>query len=747
MKTSTQGLQIDLFSDAQVVQEKLDSVKKKKNIAWLETADLRLVNDEAELRALVSEALSAVGPKAVDTETTGLTKDDKLVGVSVAWKKVDGTYISFYVPLYSEISQVSIEPFKTLTILKPLLEQPCVWYNFKFDYKALKNVGIESGLLADVSVMELFPKDNLDQRVFDHLINSGLKVRFKEKFDLDMLELSDVLGKGQYDFSLAPLELARSYAAVDSYATLALYYYYLPLTKVDDIIYDMEHKVLPVVADMEYTGILLDSERLKQVRAEVFEETRALEAKVYELAGRKFAIGSGAEIAGLLYGDLKLPVMKYIKGKDGKPTEKPSTDKDALKRLKGKHAIIEPLAEYKSNHTLLSSFLDKLPKLALSDGRIHTNYRPYGTISGRFTSNNPNLQQIPKSGDEDSNKAYIRKCFVSAPGCYLLDVDYSQVEYRILASLSRDPALIKAFEDDSTDFHQSTASLMFGIPYDKVTSDERKKGKILNFGLAYGLSAGSLANVLGVSEDEANELYRLYFEKMPTTQLWIERTHEEIIRQKFSVSFYGRVRNLPDAGSLVKKERFAALREGLNHRIQATSAEITKIAMVRCARAVKPLGISILLQVHDELLFEVPDSIPPEQAVAVVRKAMELPMEAQGFVKLKAEASIGRTWGDCVDFHEGMSLADIPRGGSVGGKGLPSEVTFFLETQENLTKLKDLFSQHPGSVKVFLNAGGSVIVPQAPDQETGEYVDVCVMASEEFLKIISDLGIKYQTSV
>jgi DNA polymerase-1 len=730
------GVQKDLF-ESTLVQDKIAYVKKSKNISWLETANLLLVNTEAELRQLVTEALATDTPKAVDTETTGITKDDKLVGVSVSWKKHDtGNPIAFYVPLYSEVEEVGIPPYTTLAILKPLIEQPCIWYNFKFDYQVFKTVGFEAGLLADVSIMENFPKDGVDNTEFNRLKHTGLKQRFKDIFDLDMLSLSDVLGKGVYNFSLAPLELAKSYATVDAYATLMLYYHYVGLIDQKGFIYNLETKVVSIVANMEYQGVKIDLGFVKEVREELISENKEFSKKVYELAGEEFNIGSGPMLTHVLYEKLKLPVLKFIEDDKGNKTTKPSTDKDALNLLKGKHEIIEPLIKYKENLKLINTFLDKLRDGIASDGNIHTSYRPYGTISGRFISIQPNLQQVPKSDDDESNKATIRKCFIASPGYYFLDFDYSQVEYRILASLSKDPELIKAFENDDTDFHQQTASVMFGIPYDKVSSADRKKGKNLNFGLAYGLGAKTLAGKLSCTEEEAQKLYDMYFEKMPTTKIWMDETHSRIVQQQFSTSFHGRVRKLPGAKSTERGKRFAAMREGLNHEIQSTSADITKIAMVRCGKAIAGTGIRILLQVHDELLFEVPESFPVQEAVNLIRNAMQLPIKE--FVKLRVDASIGRNWGNCVAHIEGKGLEQIPE----EVENL-KPTSLFIEGAlvEKGEELKNIFKKFPGECMITLRIGGTELVPTDVVGETGEVLEVKVSPSEAFLREVKELGL------
>jgi DNA polymerase-1 len=728
-------LQKDLF-ESTLVKDKISHAKKTKNIAWLETANLILVKTEEQLRQLVTEALATDVPKAVDTETTGVTKDDKIVGVSVSWKKHDtGEPIAFYVPICSEIEEIEIPSYTTLSILKPLIEQPCVWYNFKFDYQVLKSVGIEAGLLADVSLMELFLKEGLDNAEFNRLKNSGLKQRFKEIFDLDMLALSDVLGKGVYNFSLAPLELAKSYATVDAYATLKLYYHYLTLINEKDFIYGLETKVMPIVANMEYQGIKIDLDYVREAREELMAENRALSEKVFELAGEKFNIGSPILLTHILFEKLKLPVLKFIEDKNGNISTKPSTDKEALSLLKGKHEIIEPLLKYKENLKLINTFLDKIVNVA-SDGNLHTSYRPYGAISGRFTSSNPSLQQIPKSSDDDSNKALIRKCFVSRPGYYMVEADYMQMEYSLYASLSKDPELIAAFQREGVDFHKSTASLMFGIPIDEVTKADRQRAKTLNFGVLFGMSTKSLSENLNCTEEEAEKLHETYFSKMPVAKSWVSTLHSQIAQNKESETFWGRRRLLPKARSTSYGEKQTALREGLNHRIQGTGADCTKVAMVRLSNQIKGKDMHILLQVHDSLLLEVPESIPVGDVVVLLRKSMELKIPE--FAPLRVDIQFGYNWGQLTTYKEGMTLENVEK------KVRAEKPKSIIIEGDLITKgeaLKSIFKKYPGEIKVMLKVGESFLQPTDVDEETGEILEVTVKNLPGFIEEVSKLGL------
>jgi DNA polymerase-1 len=546
-----------------------------------------------------------------------------------------------------------------------------------------------------------------------------------------MLSLSDILGKGIFNFALAPLELGRLYAATDAFATIMLYYKLKDSTD-SGFIYDLEARLLPIVANMEYRGIKIDTESLKKATETLDLENKQLTEEIYALAGSRFNISSSAQLLKVLYEDLHLPVTDYTNDTSGVP----STDKDALKKLE--HPIIAPLLKYKSNQKLITTFLKKLSTTLGTDKHVHTTLNSYGAISGRFTSNSPNLQQIPKAKDATENSAVLRKAFVADEGYYLLDVDYGQIEYRVFASLCGDAFLRSAFER-GVDFHSQTASVMFGVPLDKVTDALRHKGKTINFGLLFGMQAYGLSQQLKCPEEEAQKLLDMYFEKMPTVKRWIANEKDRIRMSGESLTIYGRRRKLPKAKLHIHDQEHKsmvakALREGVNHKVQGTAADMLKISMVRLNNALKGKDMYPILQVHDELIFLVSESIPVAEAVALVKNAMELKIE--GFVPIVAEASVGYSWGGAVEYEEGMTLEDVPYRNSITVTGEPEAMA------ERAQDLKDIFIKYPGDSEVLLKVGDKIIMPNYVDSDTGEIRDIRILASKRQIREVEDLGLK-----
>jgi DNA polymerase I len=742
---------LDLFQDT-LVKDKLDYFRKKKRIEWLWVADLRLLNEEQELRDFIALALSKPGPYAVDTETTGLTKDDKIVGFSVAFKN-DNKISAAYIPLYSDVDIVGIQPEKTLAICKELLEKPNIWKNYKFDFKVFKSVGINAQCLADISTMELCTKEGLDDITFNHLKNLSLKERYAEIFQEDMIELDEALGKGIYSFALAPLEMGKFYAATDAYATLRIYEYLLDKVDVNDFVYRLETMLLPVVANMEYEGVMMDTQVLNDAKILISKEQKEYEDRIYELAGEKLNLNSSPQLSTILYDRLSLKCMKTTPGGDK------STDKEALEmtleaidpktvlenEIKGKE-ILETLFKYKDNEKLVNSFINNTMLQIASDGKVHPNYNTQGAISGRFSATKPAIQTLPKA--EDGNKAILRKAFVSDPGTYFISADYSQVELKITASMSKDPNLQDAFMK-GIDIHKRTASLMFDKKVEDVTKEDRQKAKTINFGLIYGLGAPGLSRQLGITVDEAKSLYKIYYSKMPLVKIWLDNIKHKIAETGLSLTHWGRKRLVPNAklridwndksdeGKRNNQLAGEALRAGANHKVQGTSADITKIAMVRLDKAFKKNGldndVKMLVQVHDQVIFRVPESISPDSLVPIIKEAMELKVD--NFVPLTVDVDFGYSWGGCITWKPGMTLDQIP---------YKNKVIISGDVMGRQETLKELFNTYTGENEVFLEVGGQIIQPERVDESTGEVMPQTVLASKKFIKEVEDLGLKVE---
>lgn len=740
---------LDLFQET-LVQDKLNYFRKKKNIEWLWTTDLRLVNDEQELRDIISLALSKGGPYAVDTETTGLTKDDKIVGFSVAFEN-ESKITAFYVPLYSDVDIVGIQPEKTLSISKELLEKPNIWRNFKFDYKVFKSVGIDAKVLADISTMELCSKQGLDDILFNHLKNMSLKERYSEIFKEDMIELSEALGKKVYSFALAPLEMGKFYAATDAYATLRIWKYLSAEVDTTDFIYRLETMLLPVVANMEYEGVRIDLQVFNDAKILIAGEQKEYEGRIYELAGEKLNLNSGPQLATILYDRLGLKCMKMTPGGDK------STDKESLEmtvaaitpgttlenEVKGKE-IIETLFKYKDNEKLVNSFIDNTMLQITSDGKVHPNFNTLGAISGRFSARAPAIQTLPKA--EDGNKAILRKAFISDPGTYFISADYSQVELKITASLSKDPNLQDAFIK-GIDIHKRTASLMFDKKVEDVTKEDRQKAKTINFGLIYGLGAPGLARQLGISVDESKNLYKIYFSKLPLVKVWLDNIKKKISETGVSLTHWGRKRLVPNAklpinwndkteeGRRNNQLAGEALRAGANHKVQGSSADITKIAMVRLDKALKTNNmdslVKMIVQVHDQVIFQVSETINPEDVVPIIKEAMELKVDH--FVPLTVDVDFGYSWGGCISWKPGMSLDQIPYKG---------KVIIYGDVVGVADGLKALLNEFKGENEVYFEVGGQLIQPEETDIETGEIAPILVCASKRFINEVEKLGLK-----
>jgi DNA polymerase-1 len=401
--------------------------------------------------------------------------------------------------------------------------------------------------------------------------------------------------------------------------------------------------MIPILIQMESTGVRLDTDYLAQMSDQLRAEQARIEGEIYELAGHAFKVNSTKQLSEVLFEELGLPKRGIRKTVHGY-----STAADALELLKGKHPIIDLITGHRQVSKLESTYVSALPKLVNPHtGRVHTSYNQTGTVTGRLSSSNPNLQNIPIRTELGRQ---IRKAFVAQPGAVFLAADYSQVELRILAHMSKDAELLDAFVRDQ-DVHARTAAAVYGIPLVEVTKDQRSVAKTVNFGLIYGQSAFGLAGQTGLDFDEAERFIARYFERYPGVQQWLDRTRELAREQGYVKTLLGRRRYFPELQSTRRAfagRRAAAQRQAINAPIQGTAADILKIAMINLDRELKARNLEarMVLQVHDEVVLEVPK---PEldQVSALTREVMEQAYTLD--IPLKVDAEVGENWYDMHD--------------------------------------------------------------------------------------------------
>lgn len=397
---------------------------------------------------------------------------------------------------------------------------------------------------------------------------------------------------------------------------------------------ELELPLVPVLAKMEAAGVRIDREALQEISKQVDASCEALLQDVYKHAGREFNVGSPLQLAQVLYEDLKLPVLK--KGKTG-----PSTDHEVLEKLAEEHPLPRAIMEYRNVAKLKSTYLDTLPQLIGEDGRIRTTFHQAAAATGRLSSVNPNLQNIPIRTELGKQ---IRRAFVAQPGWVLVSADYSQVELRILAHISGDEGLVRAFAEDA-DVHARTAAEVFGVALADVTQDQRRAAKMVNYGIAYGLSAHGLATRLNIPGEEAKSIIDRYFERFPGIARYVDETIEKAKRSGYVESLFGRRRYMPDLVSRNRSVAMAAERAAINMPIQGTAADLVKRAMLALDRALPAQGFAgrMLLQVHDELLFEAPEA---EASRLADLAKQEMGRVASLKVPLLVDVGVGRSWAD-----------------------------------------------------------------------------------------------------
>ena len=579
------------------------------------------------------QRIGAAELTCVDTETTSLDPmAARLVGLSLSIEPLRACYI----PLAHRYAGVPEQlPFEaTLEALRPWLESPHhrkVGQHLKYDMHVfanhgLKLAGVAHDTLLESYVIEAHRSHDMDSLAERHL---GRKT----------ITFTEVCGKGanQLRFDEVALDRATEYAAEDAEVTLALHHalwpHIEPNEKLRSIYQDIELPVAQVLFEMERTGVLIDRAKLEAQSAELARRIAELERQAAELAGQPFNLGSPKQIGEILFGQLKLPVVKKT------ASGAPSTDEEVLEKLAEDYPLPKVLLEHRGLAKLKSTYCDKLPASADANGRVHTTYGQAIAVTGRLSSSDPNLQNIPIRTAEGRR---IREAFIAPPGHRVVSADYSQIELRIMAHISEDAGLLEAFSKGE-DIHRATASEVFGVPVAEVTSEQRRYAKVINFGLIYGMSAFGLAGNLGIERDAARSYIDRYFMRYPGVAKYMEHTRALAKRQGFVETVFGRRLWLPEINSPNGPRRGAAERAAINAPMQGTAADLIKLAMIAVSRwiAAEALGTRLVMQVHDELVLEVPDA---EVALVTERVPALMAGVAQLRVPLVADVGVGNNW-------------------------------------------------------------------------------------------------------
>jgi DNA polymerase-1 len=586
--------------------------------------------DSQEALAELVQTLGTATLIAFDTETTGVdAQQAELVGIALAW----GEGLSAYVPvghqlpmvngqlsMVDESSPAQLALERVIGALQPVLESAAsekAAHNAEYDLTMLRRYGIQVG-------GPLF-----DTMIAQWLIDPGsrglgLKNVAWQRLGVEMTPISELIGTGkkQITMDLVSIPVAGRYAAADTDMTWRL----VPLLrqeleelKLTGLFRDLEMPLTPVLVAMQMAGILLDAPFLQQMSKELRRRLLEIEQEIYRLVGYVFNINSTQQLSDVLFGSLGLPTQGLKKTQSGHY----STAAGVLEDFKGLHPVIDLILEQRQITKLVSTYVDALPaQVNPRTGRLHTSFNQAGSETGRLSSNNPNLQNIPVRSELGRE---IRRAFVAAPGCKLLAADYTQVELRVLAHISQDAAMLAAFRAGA-DIHKTTAATIYGVPLEQVTPEQRSIAKMVNFATSYGVSAFGLASRTSLNRGEAQAFLDAYFQTYPGIRRYVDETIARAKEQGFVETLLGRRRYFPilknRSGSPADRQQ--AERAAINHPIQGTAADIIKIAMVRLHAALREQGLAsrMLLQVHDELVLEVPDD-ELKAAAALVRQVME----------------------------------------------------------------------------------------------------------------------------
>ena len=572
---------------------------------------------------------------AFDTETDNVDHvHAKLVGISLSVEP----YQAAYIPLAHQYLGVpdQLPLTEVLAKLKPVLENPeikKIAQNAKFDYSILANYGIKVSGIAFDTMLESYVLNSTERHDMDSMAN-----RYLNHKTITYDELTKV-DKKKVTIDAIEVEKTTQYAAEDADITLQLHEKLWPELEKDQkltkLFTDIEMPLAIVLAEMERTGVLVDAKQLNDYSYELAKQLIEIEAQLQSLAGEKFNPASPKQIQAILFDKHNLPVLKKT------PKGDPSTSEEVLSELANEYELPRMILFYRGLAKLKNTYTDKLPlMISPIDHRIHTNYNQIGTITGRLSSNDPNLQNIPVRNEEGRR---IRQAFIAPKGCKIISADYSQIELRIMAHLSQDESLLNAFAHDK-DIHRVTAGEILGKAESEVTNEERRRAKAVNFGLIYGMSAFGLSKQINIPRKEAQFYIDRYFERYPGVQQYMEQTRQLAAEQGYVETLSGRRLYLPKIRSTNGIEKRGAERAAINAPMQGTAADIIKTAMIKMSEWIKNQSadnIKMVMQVHDELVFEVKDAFV-EQYCTEIKKIMENCYQLS--VPLKVDVGIGNNW-------------------------------------------------------------------------------------------------------
>ena len=619
--------QLDLFAEfptEEAGEPKFSSFETLKTVPH----DYKLIDNEEDMQKICQILLSEK-IVVLDTETTSTSPiDAELVGMSFAVREHE----AYYIPTPPDRPTAQ----RVVDIFRPLFESDTIMkvgQNLKYDLEVLRNYGIVlNAPMWDTMIAHYLIQPELRHNM-DYMAETYLHYK-----TIHIDELIGPKGKQQKTMRDLPPSEVYEYACEDADITLQLKNKLEPELKKYDcekLFYDIEMPLMPVLAEMEMNGVCLDTASLAETSKQFTQRMQEIEQRIYELAGEQFNIASPKQVGEILFDKLKI-VEKAKKTKTGQYV----TSEEVLQQLKHKHEIVADILEHRGLKKLIGTYIDALPKLINPrTGHIHTSFNQTITATGRLSSSDPNLQNIPIRGEDGKE---IRKAFIPEPGCVFFSADYSQIELRVMAHLSGDEHMIAVFREGK-DLHASTAANIYKKPIEEVTRDERTKSKRANFGIIYGITVFGLAERLDIPREEARMLIDGYFDTFPQVHQYMEQSKEVARRQGYVTTLFGRRRYLPDINSQNATVRGFAERNAINAPIQGTAADIIKVAMIRIHERFQREAIrsKMILQVHDELNFSVyPDE--KEQVERIVLEEMQNAFHMQ--VPLVADSGFGSNW-------------------------------------------------------------------------------------------------------